>query len=373
MDTQRDSWEASGGESEFLAADPRMVQIKSLAERVAKTDAPVLVMGESGTGKEVLARYIHRMSDRHGRAFVKINCAAVPHDLLESELFGHERGAFTGAHERKPGRFELAHQGTLLLDEIGDMSLPLQAKLLHVLEDWSFTRVGGTSPVHVDARIMATTNKPLERALADGEFRKDLYYRLKVIRFDLPPLRDRRADIPVLVERFWSRFAREGGEQNGIPQRLMEEFLVYGWPGNIRELKHTIQRYMILPDVERVLAELMMSEEDQAPSPAPPLLGNGHVALKPLVAQAAEEAEKRVIFQVLDETHWNRRRAAARLDICYKTLLNKLHQWSLADSPRPTRRPVIARAARSLGPPSPPQDAALPLPGGLGEPAPVRR
>jgi two-component system, NtrC family, response regulator AtoC len=365
MDMQDDAFRnAGGGEPELLAADPRMVQIKSLAERVAKTAAPVLIMGESGTGKGVLARYIHDLSDRHGHAFVKINCAAVPHELLESELFGHERGSFTGAHQRKPGKFELAHQGTLLLDEIGDMSLPLQAKLLHVLEDWSFSRVGGTEPVHVDVRIMATTNKPLDRAMADGEFRKDLYYRLKVIRFDLPPLRDRRADIPVLAERFWRRFARDGGQQDPIPPRLMEAFLAYRWPGNIRELQHTIQRYMILPDVERVLSELMMSEEEHVPpdAPAPLPLGTGRIALKPLVAQAAEEAEKKVILRVLDETHWNRRRAAARLDICYKTLLNKLHHWSLADQPRPTRRPVIAHAARRPRAPSPPY--GLPPPGG---------
>ncbi|HEY0783996.1 MAG TPA: sigma-54 dependent transcriptional regulator, partial [Thermoanaerobaculia bacterium] len=310
MESHRDSWrDANGGDTDLLAGDPRMVQIKDLATRVAKTNAPVLIMGESGTGKEVLARFIHHMSDRHGHEFVKVNCAAVPHELLESELFGHERGAFTGAHQRKPGRFEVAHQGSLLLDEIGDMSLLLQPKLLHVLEDWSFTRVGGTGPVHVDARIMATTNKPLERAVADGEFRKDLYYRLKVIRFDLPPLRERRADIPLLIEHFRRRFAPRDGQRIVFPDRLMAELLAYHWPGNIRELKHTIQRYMILPDVEMVLSELNTGEEEQ-PAPAgaaePLPLSPGRIALKPLVAQAAEEAEKRVILQVLDETHWNR-------------------------------------------------------------------
>jgi two-component system, NtrC family, response regulator AtoC len=370
MEPHCDSWrDANGGSTELLATDPRMLSIKDLAMRVAKADAPVLIMGESGTGKEVLARFIHHMSDRHGQAFVKVNCAAVPHELLESELFGHERGAFTGAHQRKPGRFEIAHQGSLLLDEIGDMSLLLQPKLLHVLEDWSFTRVGGTGPVHVDARIMATTNKPLDRAVADGEFRKDLYYRLKVIRFDLPPLRDRRADIPLLVEHFWRRFAlRDGGKGTGIPKRLMEQFLVYHWPGNVRELKHTIQRYMILPDVDMVLSELMMGEEERPPDAAAVPLGSGRIALKPLVAQAAEEAEKRVILQVLDETHWNRRRAAARLDICYKTLLNKIHHWSLADQPRP----ASAHAARSLDPLSPANGVGSPAPGGQGL-SPARR
>jgi transcriptional regulator with PAS, ATPase and Fis domain len=172
----------------FYAADRRMVEIKQLAERVAETNAPVLMMGESGVGKEVLARFIHARSRRAGRPFIKINCAAVPHDLLESEFFGHERGAFTGAFQRKEGTFELADGGTLLLDEIGEMSLALQAKLLHVLEDLALTRVGGTQPVRIDARILATTNKPLAEAVVQGEFRKDLYFRLKVIRFEIPPL-----------------------------------------------------------------------------------------------------------------------------------------------------------------------------------------
>lgn len=325
----------------FLAADERMQRIQELSKRVASTNAPVLIMGESGVGKEVLARYVHAESSRRKRPFVKINCAAVPHDLLESELFGHERGAFTGAHQRKEGKFELARGGTILLDEIGEMSLPLQAKLLHVLEDSTITRVGGNQPVQMDARIIATTNKPLEEAISDGEFRKDLYFRLKVIRIEIPPLRERKADIPLLCDHFLRTYAdRHDGFVSRIPERMINAFLRYAWPGNVRELKHVIQRYVILPDEEMVLSELAMTEpavtavpdlDDEPWGIASSVSGgNGKIALKDIAAQAAEAAEKKVILQVLQEARWNRKQAASRLDICYKTLLNKLDRWDLA-------------------------------------------
>jgi two-component system, NtrC family, response regulator AtoC len=325
----------------FLAADPRMLEIRELSQRVAVTNAPVLIVGESGVGKEVLARFIHAESERASRPFLKINCAAVPHELLESELFGHERGAFTGAHQRKEGMFEAAHGGTLLLDEIGEMSLPLQAKLLHVLEDWTFNRVGSTHPIQVDTRIIATTNKPLEEAITSGEFRKDLYFRLKVVRIAIPPLRERRDDIPLLCELFQRTCEGQGDTPSRIPSRLLNAFMDYHWPGNVRELKHAIQRYAILPDVEMVLSELI-DEERAAPQPVFEMdenridlsvetgeLVKGKISLKPIAARAAELAEKAVILRVLRETRWNRRRAAARMDICYKTLLNKLHHWQL--------------------------------------------
>jgi two-component system response regulator AtoC len=324
----------------FLTADPHMVEIRELARRVAATSAAVLITGESGVGKEVLARYIHGASRRADRPFVKINCAAVPHELLESELFGHERGAFTGAHQRKEGKFEAAHGGTLLLDEIGEMSLALQAKLLHVLEDWTFTRLGATQPVQIDTRIVATTNKPLEEAIGHGEFRKDLYFRLKVVRFRIPPLRERPGDIPILCDLFLRTFSDFQPDEMPppLPARLLAAFQEYHWPGNVRELKHVIQRYAILPDPDMVLSELT-DLDGEAPAPAPrprnampidlEIEVDGKIPLKPIAARAAEEAEKRVILRVLAETRWNRRRAAARLDICYKTLLNKLHQWQL--------------------------------------------
>ena len=327
---ERPAIESAHENCEFLTVDPRMLQIKELCDRVARTDVPVLIMGESGVGKEVIARYIHDQSNRRKKAFVKINCAAVPHDLLESELFGHERGAFTGAHQRKEGKFELAQGGTILLDEIGEMSPPLQAKLLHVLEDWVFNRVGGNTPIHIDSRIMATTNKPLEEACKNGEFREDLYHRLKVIRILVPPLRERKADIPMLSNMFAERLADESNPFVArIPDQLQAAFLRYDWPGNVRELKHVIQRYTILPDVDMVMSELEMPVPTAAAAPVPIQLGNGKICLKAIAAQAVEEAEKRVIFQVLNETRWNRRRAAERLDICYKTLLNKLSKWEL--------------------------------------------
>jgi two-component system, NtrC family, response regulator AtoC len=326
---ERPSIEAAHERSEFVTADPRMLQIKELCERVARTDVPVLIMGESGVGKEVLARYIHEKSNRRKKAFVKINCAAVPHDLLESELFGHERGAFTGAHQRKEGKFELAHGGTILLDEIGEMSPPLQAKLLHVLEDWVFNRVGGNAPIRVDARIIATTNKPLEEACKTGEFREDLYHRLKVIRILVPPLRERRADIPMLSNMFVEQCTEASSPfVIRIPDQLAAAFDRYDWPGNVRELKHVIQRYLILPDVDMVMSELEPPHAAAAPV-VNLTIPSGKICLKAIAAQAMEEAEKRVIFHVLNETRWNRRRAAERLDICYKTLLNKLSKWEL--------------------------------------------
>lgn len=339
----------TGSTEEMLAADPAMLQIRSLARRVAPTDAPVLILGESGVGKEVLARFIHAESDRAARPFVKINCAALPPDLLESELFGHEPGASTGAHRRKVGRLELADGGTLLLDEIGEMSPNLQAKLLHVLEDRAFARVGGTEAIRVDARIIATTNRALEEAVRNGEFRKDLYFRLKAVGIDLPPLRARPADIPLLSESFLRLYRDgQGSATAAIPDRLLEGLQRYSWPGNVRELKHVIQRYTIFPDVDMVLSELTADERAHAPGDRlerdavevsvdsePVGAGdflpsrNGRIPLKSIAIKAAEDAEKRVILQVLAQTRWNRRRAAARLDICYKTLLNKINHWQL--------------------------------------------
>ena len=332
----------------FLAADPHMLRLRELAERVAPTAAPVLIVGDSGTGKEVLARFIHRASDRHGYPFVKLNCAAMPHELLEAELFGHE-GTNDGA-QRRAGKLELARHGTLLLDEIGEMSPALQARLLQVLEDGTFRRVGGFDAVQSSARIVATSSKPLDAAAEEGSFRKDLFHRLKAIRFTLPALRERRADIPLLAEHFLH------GTRTGLthlPERLARAFEAYPWPGNVRELEHLVQRFTILPDVDMVLEELAAAEsesaseafrESLAPSLERETLAPGKVSLKPLAARAAEEAEKKIVLAVLEETHWNRRRAAARLDICYKTLLNKLHHWELSSSaPRRTNRVARAR------------------------------
>src|SRR5438046_4177362 len=244
---QLDSYVEAG---DILSTNPKVLRIKEIAKHVADTDVPVLISGESGVGKEVLARYIHTHSSRHDKPFVKVNCAALPDDLLESELFGYERGAFTGALNEKPGKFELAGKGSILLDEIGEMSPHLQAKLLHVLQDGEYTRLGAKRPQHVDARGLASTNVRIEEAVKKGEFREDLYFRLNVIRLTVPPLRDRKEDIPLLCNHFTQRYGeRYKSSVERLPKELMEAILKYDWPGNVRELENTIRRYLILQDL----------------------------------------------------------------------------------------------------------------------------
>src|SRR2546428_826757 len=247
-------------QGDFLSTNPKVLRIKEIAKHVADTDVPVLITGESGVGKEVLAGFIHMSSSRHDKPFVKVNCAALPNDLLESELFGYERGAFTGALNEKPGKFELADKGTLLLDEIGEMTPHLQAKLLHVLQDSEYTRLGGKKLVHVDSRVLATTNVNLEEAVAKSRFREDLYFRLNVIRLELPPLRERREDIPVLCNYFMMKYReRYKSTVDDISSQLLDAFVRFDWPGNIRQLENAIKRYLILPDIEMTLAELKHS------------------------------------------------------------------------------------------------------------------
>src|SRR6185295_3093855 len=227
------------------------------ARQVAETDVPVLITGESGVGKEILARFVHANSGRADQPYVKVNCAALPHDLLESELFGYERGAFTGAVSDKPGKFELAGKGTLLLDEIGEMSPPLQAKLLHVLQDNEFSRLGGKRVVQVHARILASTNRRLEESVSRGEFREDLYFRLNVIAIEIPPLRERRDDIPLLCSHFVSKYRdKYKSPVLQLPRELMESFMRFDWPGNIRQLENTVKRYLILPDSDVMLPSM---------------------------------------------------------------------------------------------------------------------
>src|SRR3989440_234296 len=322
---QLDSYVAAG---DILSTNPKVLKIKEIAKHVADTDVPVLISGESGVGKEVLARYVHTHSSRHDKPFVKVNCAALPNDLLESELFGYERGAFTGALNEKPGKFELADKGTLLLDEIGEMTPHLQAKLLHVLQDSEFCRLGGKRQVRVDARVLASTNINLEEAVAKGSFREDLYFRLNVIRLDIPPLRERREDIPVLCNYLLCRY-RERYKSNveEISPQLLDSFLRYDWPGNVRQLENSIKRYLILPDVSTSLVELKEQPASAAPAQAKPKEDN--MSLKDVGTRAAEQAEKELVLRVLEETSWNRKQAARRLNICYKALLNKLKRWHI--------------------------------------------
>jgi two-component system response regulator AtoC len=315
----------------FVSSNPRMLQIKAVCDRVARTDVPVLILGESGVGKEVVARYIHAQSGSR-EPFVKVNCAALPTDLLESELFGHERGAFTGAHNEKPGKFEQAGRGTIMLDEVAEMIGSLQAKLLHVLQDGEYARLGGTRPLRSEARIIAATNKRLHALVETGEFREDLYFRLNVITLEVPALRERPEDIPALCTRFVEQYrARYKSPVTVLPPELLEAFTRYRWPGNVRQLENYIRRFLILPDVNQALAALEMPGVPANPPNLAELVGPIHLSLKDLAASAAENVERELIQRTLTEVHWNRREAARRLNVCYKSLLNKIHRWELKE------------------------------------------
>ena len=314
----------------FATTNRRMLQIQAICDQVAGADVPVLILGESGVGKEIVARYLHLRSERRG-PFVKVNCAALPAELLESELFGHERGAFTGAQREKPGKFELAGRGTILLDEVAEMSPLLQAKLLHILQDGEYTRLGGTRTLTSDARIIAATNKRLHALVTKGEFREDLFFRLNVITVEVPPLRERPEDILPLCDRFVEQYrAKYKSQVKKLPEALETAFVRYRWPGNVRQLENAIRRYLLLPNLEQALAELD-SDPAQRVEPDPP---GGGVSLKNLASDAAEKVEKDLVFRTLNEVNWNRRQAAQRLNICYKSLLNKLHRWSAEQVPQ---------------------------------------
>src|SRR5437899_2589187 len=307
-----------------------MREIWNLATKVARADVPVLILGESGVGKEVLARFIHRHSKRADKPMVKVNCAALPHDLLESELFGYERGAFTGAVGEKPGKFELADKSCILLDEIGEMPTDLQAKLLHVLEDGEFSRLGGKRSMKVDVRVLALTNRKLHEAIPRGEFRDDLYFRLSVVKIDIPPLRERKEDIPLLAEYFFKRHRDAlSSSLEELPPELIDGFIQYHWPGNVRQLENTIRRYLILPELDmelntipeiresppdlpkRAIAAAAVARGASISAPVIQFPGpNDSVSLKNVSSMAAERAEREMVLHVLEQTNWNRSRAA---------------------------------------------------------------
>jgi two-component system response regulator AtoC len=311
--------------------------VRELITKVAATNAAVLLTGESGAGKEVVARAIHQASSRAAGAFLKINCAALPEELLESELFGHQRGSFTGAYRDKPGKFELAEKGTLMLDEIGEVPFRLQAKLLHVLQDGEFARVGGERVLETDVRILAATNRDLPAEILAGRFREDLYYRLNVIEIRVPPLRERRDEIPALVDYFLKTANAQYGRAMDIPpstRRLMAE---HGWPGNIRELENIVKRLVVLGSTDRIHEELAASAKNapHASAPAPlevPPAGaaDGRLDLKAIARKAARDAERLVIADTLARVHWNRAKAARILQISYKALLYKIVDCGLA-------------------------------------------
>jgi DNA-binding NtrC family response regulator len=315
----------------FVAASPAMKKIRSQSKLVANVDIPVLMLGESGTGKEVVSRLIHKYSPRAHRTFLKVNCAAVPADLLESELFGYEPGAFTGATHSKPGKFELCNKGTILLDEIGEMPPQLQAKLLHVLQDQQFSRLGSRTVVKVDVRILAATNIDIPKAIAEKKLREDLYYRLNGFTMNLPPLRERREEIGILLRHFISQIGASYGKPSlTISPRLLEACERYSWPGNLRELGNFVKRFMILGDEEMAIAELQVGNTSSAAGPmsggAAPTNSGG---LKGLVRNVKDEAEIEAISRALEQTNWNRKKAAAILQISYKALLYKIRQYEI--------------------------------------------
>jgi two-component system, NtrC family, response regulator AtoC len=360
----------------------RMIEVRELIERVSDTDVTVLIRGESGTGKELVARALHERSLRRDKAFVKVNCAALPTELLESELFGFEKGAFTGAMQQKPGKFEFANHGTMFLDEIGEISYPLQAKLLQVLQDGEFSRLGGKSDVQVDVRLVAATNRDLETAVASGQFREDLYFRLNVVTINLPPLRERREEIPILTDYFLKKYCVQYNKAPvSISSDLASQFMTYDWPGNIRQLENLIKRMVVLGSESAILRDLqpapvaMPPRQSSAPSPPRPFVAappspfdqrSGHpepgrgvpampvpvpldgtrdalsdspkaaaavpagsLSLKDIARTAAREAEKELILRMLTRTRWNRKEAAEILGISYKALLYKIKENGL--------------------------------------------
>ena len=311
-------------------SSPSMKHLETMVKQITDTDAMVLVRGESGVGKGVIASYIHAHSSRREKPFIKINCAALPSELLESELFGFERGAFTGAQQAKPGKFECANKGTLLLDEIGEMPLSMQAKLLHVLEDNQFSRLGASKDIRVDVRVLVSTNRDLELAVNAGTFRKDLYYRLKVVTLVIPPLRERVEEIPVLAEYFIEKFAkRYKRPAMQFSSTIWSMFQSYMWPGNVRELENLIKRAVILQD-ETFIEQELRSEKltGQVRNRSIFICGG----LKEISRKASREAEREVILKTLQHTHWNRTLTAQILQISYKTLLYKMQEAGLSGS-----------------------------------------
>jgi two-component system, NtrC family, response regulator AtoC len=319
----------------FVAASPAMRKIRSQAALVANVDIPVLLLGESGTGKEVVARLVHKLSPRAHRTFLKVNCAAVPADLLESELFGYEAGAFTGATHPKPGKFELCNKGTILLDEIGEMPPLLQAKLLHVLQDQQFSRLGGRSVVKVDVRILAATNINIAEALAGKLLREDLYYRLNAFTLQLPPLRERKEEIPILLKHFMSRMSEQYARPPlPLSPALLQACQEYAWPGNLRELSNFIKRYLVLGDEKLAVQELHPRSDSSGArfDATQPGVAGTTGGLKSLARSAKDEAEAEAIKRALEQTNWNRKQAAALLQISYKALLYKIRQYGIAQT-----------------------------------------
>jgi DNA-binding NtrC family response regulator len=333
----REEYTARYGFPRIVGEHPSMQSATQQVQRVAATDSTVLLLGESGTGKELFARAVHHLSGRREQAFVALNCAAIPEGLVENELFGHERGAYTGAGARKIGKMELAHRGTIFLDEIGELPLAVQSKLLRVLEEKSFDRIGGTQPVEIDARIVAATNRDLQAAVASKTFRGDLYFRIAAVPITIPPLRERGDDVQLLADAFLERFRREFNKPNlTLTAQARARLRAYRWPGNVRELQNTIERAAILCDADAIdAADLHLPatrpEEGRMPSG---MLSDGFQwegSLQEVSARVVEHVERFKIEAALRDSKWNKTRAAEQLGVSYKTLLNKIRALGLED------------------------------------------
>ena len=370
LEASQNKWELdalktqSRAEEEYkllFSLSDRMNKVQAIVDQVANTDITVLITGESGTGKELVAKALHKSSERSGEPFIKVNCAALPRELLESELFGFEKGAFTGAHRRKYGRFEMAQNGTIFLDEISEMHMDLQSKLLHVLQEKQFYRIGGEREVKVNCRILTATNKRLEDMVDEGHFRRDLFYRINVVNIVVPPLRERKEDIPLLIDYFLKRYEEMYNRDSvKVSPRLMEMFLDYSWPGNVRELENNIKRLIILANEAQLISEFarkrhngfhpLLAEKGERPGNRnnPPVMPNvsnpqkgnseevsifpDKATLKEVAKIAQRKAERDLIAKVLDQTRWNRRKAAQILDISYKALLYKIKECGLNEN-----------------------------------------
>jgi two-component system, NtrC family, response regulator AtoC len=334
--------EELGGNNFFLAASPKMLEVHRQVKLLADIDVNVLILGESGTGKEVIAQLIHKNSRRAREKFLKVNCAALPADLLESELFGHRQGAFTGAINDRAGKFEQAHRGTLLLDEIGEIGVPMQAKLLHVLQDGQFARLGAQETTKVDVRVLAATNIPIEDALSEKTFREDLYYRLSVFTIKVPALRERREDIPYLIEQIIRHTPAEMTKGFGgiLPSRLLDVAMLYDWRGNVRELRNFVTRAIVMRDtaaaireLEEKVASMGSAVRDRSTEVAP------CAGIRSIVRDAKDRTELQLIENALEMFGWNRRRAAQYLNISYRALLYKIQQHRLRPLPGVETRP----------------------------------
>jgi len=322
-------------DTSFVISSDSMKAIAAQCELLARSDLPVLILGETGTGKEVLAQYMHKMSNCSNAPFLKVNCAAMPTDLLESELLGYEQGAFTGAVKSKPGKFELCDHGTIFLDEIGEMSPALQAKLLQVLQDGTFSRLGGRSTIKVNVRVIAATNIDIKTAIRDRRFREDLYYRINGFSVCLPPLRERKEEIPVLIRYFMQRMAQRYARRPvAMTERLLSVCMQYPWPGNLRELECFVKRFLVLADEEAMMSELAVGRfGSPAPQHGDDAAGTPAEGLKRMLSSIKGEAEAKVIAAALQENQWKRKKTAARLQISYKALLYKMKQYGIVAPP----------------------------------------